>query len=104
MFGMLSLQSRIGMHAMPTTPTALFSKWPKSFADTLTVISSSGESFILAALCMCTDYSSFLIELPLFDGQLLRLSGVSFMSDSGALRCQRCKRMRPSRFTSASTA
>ena len=90
--------------AMPTTPLPQLMPSPKSFGDTLTVMSSSGESSTLTALCMCTDYSSSPLMMPLGNGHRLVISGVSFLSDSGGLRCLRCKKMRPSRLTSASTA
>ena len=104
MYGMRSLQSLIGSHGFPITLTVLSMQSRKSFGDTLTVISSSGESFILTALCTCTDYSSSPLAIPLLNGSKVVISGVSFSKDSGGLRCLRCKLMRPSRFTSLSTA
>jgi len=101
--GMDSLQSHSGSHGFPTTRTALSMRSPKSFASTLTVVSSSGESYTLTDLCMCTDYSSSPPAIPLLNDFRLVISGVSFLSDSGALKCCRCKRMRPYRFTSVST-
>ena len=101
---MPSSQSHIESHAFHTTPIALSSKSVKSFADTLIVISSSGESYTLAELCMCTDYSSSPLVIPLLKGFRVAISGRTFLNDSGALRCLLCKRMRPSRFTSVSTA
>jgi len=100
---MLSLQSHTGMPGFPTMRTAPSMKSPKSFGDTLTVVSSSGESCTLTDLCMCTDYSSSPLAIPLLNGFRVVVSGVSYLTDSGALRCLRCKRMRPYRFTSVST-
>ena len=101
---MHSLQLHTGTLGIPIMLKALSGRSANSFADTLTVTSSSGESCMLAELCMCTDYSSSPTAIPLLNGQMLVLSGVNFSSDSGALRCHRCKRKRPYRFTSLSTA
>jgi len=100
---MASLPSHSASHGFPTTRTAPSTKSGKSFAATLTVVSSSGESYTLIDLCMCTDYSSSPPAIPLLSDYRLQISGVSFLSDSGALKCCRCKRMRPSRLTSVST-
>jgi hypothetical protein len=86
------------------TPNQVCEKLEKSFADTLTVTSSSGESFTLAVLCMCTDWSKCPTEIPLLEGQTLQISGVSYTTASGALRCQQCSRMRLYRLTSLNTA
>jgi len=103
-FGMPSLPSHTESHDLHTMRKARFIRWAKSYADTLTVISSSGVSSTLAELCMCTDYSSSPLAIPLLNGYRVVISGVSFLTDSGALRCLRCKRTRPYRFTSLSTA
>ena len=100
---MPSLPSHTVSHDTPATPMPHSTPSPKSFAATLIVTSSSGESCTLAELCMCTDYSSSPLAIPLLNGFRVVISGVNFLSDSGALRCLRCKRTRPSRFTSVST-
>lgn len=88
---------------MPTMHNPPLARSQRSFADTLIVVSSSGESSTLAELCMCTDYSSSPTAIPLLDGTIVVISGVSYSSASGALLCLRCRLRRPYRFMSLST-
>jgi len=89
---------------MPTMPKAPSTRSQRSFEDTLIVTSSSGESCTLAELCMCTDYSSCPIAIPLCSESTVRISGRSFSNGSEGLRCLLCKRKRPYRFTSLNIA
>ena len=101
---MHSLQSHTAIHGSPTTRKPPSTPSQRLSGATRIVVSFSGGSSILAELCMCTDYSSSPVTIPLFTGQLVVLSGVNFLSDSGALRCLRCKLKRPYRLTSLNTA
>ena len=91
-------------HVIRTMRIPLSARWQKPFVNTLIVGSSSGRSYTSIELCTCTDFSSCPLAIPLFPDQLLTISGVAYTTDSGDLRCVRCNQMRPSRFTSLSTA
>jgi len=101
---MHSSQSHTESHAIHTTHKQVSAQLRKLYGTTQIVVSSSGASFTLTELCMCTDFSSFPAAIPMFEGSLVVISGVNYLTDSGALRCQRCNRKRPYRFTSLSTA
>jgi len=81
----------------------LFEKLENSSGPPLKVITSSGQSFTTAELCMCTDYSRPLTgQIALNLGELLTKSGGSFLNGSGVAKCEGCGKMRPYRLMSVS--
>jgi len=67
------------------------------------VITSSGRSYTLAELCMCTDYSRPLTgQIGLSLDELPTSSGATCLNASGEVKCVVCKKMRPYALTSVS--
>ena len=100
---MPSLPSHSANHGNRTMQIAPSARLEKSFNGTLTVISSSGRSYTSAELCICTDFCNCPTAIPLWSAWMLQISGEIYSRDSGDLKCRRCNRMRPFRFTSLST-
>jgi len=92
--------------AIPVNLIMQFRPLPKSensSDQTPRVTTSSGQSYTLTELCMCTDYSKPLTgQIGLNLGESLTPSGVTALNDSGEARCVECKKMRPYVITSLS--
>jgi len=102
--GTPSSQSRSENLDFPRTQIQHFLELPRSYGQELRVVSSSGQSYTEAELCMCTDFSRPLEnQLELDFGSLQDSYGLSSLDDMGDLRCTECGQIRPYHITSLST-